>query len=222
MLVDWSRVVNVFLDMDGTLLDLHFDNYFWLEHVPKRYAEQQNISLEQSSKYLKTLYHDIQGTLNWYCLDYWTNALDMDIALLKEEVDHLIAVHPHVIDFLDEIRRHGKRVVMVTNAHEKSLSLKMEKKQLGGHFDRLITSHELGVPKEDVEFWSKLQSIEPFELSNTLLVDDSRSVLESAKRYGLEHIVAISKPDSKQAVSAIDGFTCVETFDGLIAELKAL
>ena len=29
----WRDIDTVLLDMDGTLLDLHYDNHFWLEPV---------------------------------------------------------------------------------------------------------------------------------------------------------------------------------------------
>ena len=33
-IIDWTRIDTILLDMDGTLLDLGFDNFFWREHVP--------------------------------------------------------------------------------------------------------------------------------------------------------------------------------------------
>ncbi|HBT55971.1 MAG TPA: haloacid dehalogenase, partial [Pseudomonas sp.] len=33
-MLNWNAIDTVLLDMDGTLLDLHFDNHFWLEHMP--------------------------------------------------------------------------------------------------------------------------------------------------------------------------------------------
>ncbi len=128
--VPWSRIDTVLLDMDGTLLDLHFDNHFWLEYVPQRYAVARGISEAAARKELMARYQDIQGTLDWYCVDHWTRQLGLDIALLKEEVDHLISVHPHVTDFLDLLQRAGKSRVLVTNAHQKSLDLKMRRTQL--------------------------------------------------------------------------------------------
>jgi 5'-nucleotidase len=218
-MLDWQSISVVFLDMDGTLLDLHFDNHFWLEHVPNCYAEKNSLSQAQARQQLYALYEQVVGTMDWYCLDYWSNALNMDIPVLKQDVDHLIKVHPHVVAFLDLLRQKKKRVVMVTNAHQKSLSLKMEKTQLGGHFDRLISSHEIGVPKENADFWHKLQLIEPFQIDQTLLVDDSISVLKSAENYGFKHILAILKPDSQNEVIKVDDFTGVENFDAVMAGL---
>lgn len=211
-MIDWQAIDTVLLDMDGTLLDLHFDTYFWVEHVPQRYAEKHHMPLEQAKSYLMSRYQSLLGTINWYCIDYWTAELGLDIALLKEEVDHLIAVHPHVPDFLDALRQADKRVVLVTNAHMKSLQLKMDRTRLGGHFDRLICSHEFGMAKEEPGFWRDLQREEPFDPQRTLLVDDSLSVLRSAREFGLRWLLAVYQPDSKDARRDVGEFAAIESF----------
>ena len=213
MLVDWKLVETVFLDMDGTLLDLHFDNYFWREHVPRRYAEAQGTDVETARNELIQRYRRVEGTLEWYCLDYWTRELRLDIPLLKEEVDHLISVHPHVPEFLEAIRSQGKRVVLVTNAHGKSLSLKMKRTPIGKYLDAVVSAHDLGFPKEEVAFWARLQEREPFEPAQTLLVDDSIAVLRSARTYGIRHLLAVSKPDTRQRSRQVRDFAAVASFE---------
>lgn len=42
-MIDWSAIDTVLLDMDGTLLDLHFDNHFWQHHLPLRFAERHGL-----------------------------------------------------------------------------------------------------------------------------------------------------------------------------------
>lgn len=196
-MIDWSEIDTVLLDMDGTLLDLHFDNHFWLEYVPRRYAEGRGIPCAQAKQELSRRYNDIQGTLEWYCVDHWSRELGLDIALLKEEVSHLIAVHPHVTAFLEALHAAGKRVVLVTNAHQKSLRLKMEKTQLAGHFDNIVCAHDLGHAKEAPDFWRALGRIEPFDPRRTLFVDDSVSMLRSAQGYGIHWLLEVLRPDSQ-------------------------
>ena len=215
-MIDWQAIDTVFLDMDGTLLDLHFDTYFWVEHVPLRYAEKHGIPLERAKADLMPRYQAILGTINWYCIDYWSLTLDMDIALLKREVDHLIAVHPHVVEFLDATRASGRRVVLVTNAHMKSLELKMERTRLGGHFDRMICSHEFGMAKEQPGFWAALHEREPFAAQRTLLVDDSLPVLRAARDHGLRWLLAVYHPDSKEGRRDVGEFDAIESFGDII------
>jgi putative hydrolase of the HAD superfamily len=215
-MIDWKDIDTLFLDMDGTLLDLHFDNYFWLEYVPLKYAEAQNITPEESKRELLARYKDIEGTLEWYCIDHWSKELGLDIVLLKQEVDHLISVHPHVVDFLDAVRRLDKRVLLVTNAHQKALALKLERTQLGGHFDMVVSSHDLEHPKESQEFWRRLEEIVRFNKERTLFVDDSISVLRSAERYGIEHLLMILRPDTKGPLRDAEHFSAIHDFSEIM------
>ena len=211
-MLNWEAIDTVLLDMDGTLLDLHFDTYFWTEHVPQRYAEKHGISREAAKAELFPRMRAVEGTMDWYCIDYWSRELDLDIALLKQEVDHLIAVHPHVTEFLDAVRRAGKRMVLVTNAHMKSLELKMERTRLGGHFDALVCTHEFGMPKEEPALWERLREREPFDPARTLLVDDSLPVLRSARGYGIAWLLAVLRPDSRLPPRQVSEFDAIDSF----------
>jgi putative hydrolase of the HAD superfamily len=216
MKIHWHEIETVFLDMDGTLLDLRFDNYFWLEHLPRRYAEMRGMKVSRAKRELLEKYRRVEGTMEWYCLDYWTRELGMDIPILKEEIDHLIAVHPYVPEFLDWVRAQGKRVVLVTNAHGQSLHLKMQKTRLADRFDAILSAHDLGLPKEEVSFWKRLQKVEPFRLGTTLLVDDNEAVLRSAQEYGIRHLVAVLRPDTTRPAKVIQGFPAMQSFRDLV------
>lgn len=195
-MVPWDAIDTILLDMDGTLLDLRFDTFFWTEHVPRRYAERYGLTVEAAKAELYPRMRAIEGTMDWYCVDYWTEELGLDIARLKEEVDHLIAIFPYVPEFLDRVRAGGKRAVLVTNAHHKSLALKMERTPLGGHLDAVVCAHDLGLPKEEAVFWERLQEVEPFDPARTLLADDNVAVLRSARDYGIGHLLAVLHPDT--------------------------
>jgi len=213
---DWSKINTVFLDLDGTLLDLHFDNHFWLEHVPLRYAEHHGLDHGEARAILDKKYAAVMGSLSWYCIDYWSRELQLDIAELKREMAHKIAVRPLVEDFLQYVHMHGKRVVLVTNAHSASVAIKMEKTGLRPHFDRIITSHELGLAKEEAAFWPALQKIEPFDPQRTLFIDDNFHVLDSARNYGIAHLLAIKKPDSQGPDKEHPEYRLIESYEQIM------
>ncbi len=214
--LDWSRIHTVLLDMDGTLLDLHFDNYFWREHVPRRYAERHGMTVAAAKSVLEPRFRAAEGTLDWYCVDYWSRELDLDIAGLKEEVDHLIQVRPDVVDFLVAARRARKRLALVTNAHGKALTLKLRRTGLGRYLDSIVCAHDLGLPKEHAGFWPKLQRHLPFDPLRTLLVDDSLPVLRAARRYGIAHLLAVRRPDSRGPGRETGEFAAVEHFRDIL------
>jgi HAD superfamily hydrolase (TIGR01509 family) len=218
-MINWKEIDTVFLDMDGTLLDLRFDNHFWKEFVPLKFAEKEGLSIEHAKAHLIPRFKSKEGTLDWYCLDYWSDALQLDIAGLKAELAELIAVLPHANEFLEKIKQSSQRVLLVTNAHRDSLDLKMEKTGLQPFFDGLVSSHDFGLPKEHADFWHRLQRKHPFEKHNTLLIDDSLAVLNSARDYGIAHLVSISRPDSGLPKKEIVEFPAIEDFRELMRGL---
>lgn len=215
-MINWPDIETVLLDMDGTLLDLNFDNHFWQEHVPLRYAELHGINVEAAKNILFPKFQSAEGTLDWYCVDFWSSELGLDIPKLKKEVNHLIAVHPHVVEFLEAVKSSGRRMLLVTNAHVKALEIKMEQTQLAGHFDHIVVSHELGLPKETHDFWEKLKEIEPYSESSTLLVDDSLPVLRAARDYGIKHLLAVRKPDTQRDEKDVEEFEAIYHFSDIM------
>ena len=196
-MVNWQDIDTVLLDMDGTLLDLHYDNYFWLSYLPERYADIHGISLSQAKKIVANHSHDTKGTLDWYCLDYWSQVLDLDIVILKEEIKHKVQERPHVKNFLNFLMTNNKQVALVTNAHPKTLALKLPLTSIGDKFDNIVSSHQFREPKESQVFWQMLHKHLNFDPERTLFIDDTVQILKAAKGFGIKYIMAIHQPDSR-------------------------
>ena len=218
--INWSKISTVLIDMDGTILDLHFDNYFWLEHLPLRYSEKMSISLDAAKAKLKVDYLAVVGTIKWYCLDYWSERTDMPIKTLKREIQHLIHLRSDAKNFLVALKASGKDIVMVTNAHPDALSLKIERTQLDQYFDTLYSTHEFGVSKESQLLWQRLQAKHGFDCDKTLFIDDSIEILKSAQQYGIKYLLAIANPDSKKPTNVIKYFPAITNYDKLTAQLR--
>lgn len=213
---DWNNIDTVFLDMDGTLLDLHFDNHFWLTHVPRRYADFNGISPEEAGARILPHMREIRGTLDWYSIHYWSDFLAMDIPALKLEVAHLIRLRPGVEDLLSWLRAAGKQLVLATNAHPDTVEIKFSRVALGHYFDHIVCSHDLAAPKESAEFWRNLESRITFNPLRSLLVDDNASVLDAARDHGLGWLLSIARPDLKAPPQETGGYTAVEHFHQII------
>ncbi len=215
-MINWQSVDTVLLDMDGTLLDLHFDNYFWLTHLPQRYAAARGMSIEEASDQLNNHIRKYEGTLQWYCLDHWTELTEMNIGELKAEIKHKIQLRPHTELFLQQLRASGKKVILITNAHPTSLQLKLEVTQIDQWLDLVISSHQFQQPKEEQSFWQQLHAKEPFNPARTVFFDDTPRILRSAKEFGIRHLVCVNQPDMQKPPIVSGEFVDICHFDEIM------
>ncbi|MGI5310160.1 GMP/IMP nucleotidase [Rheinheimera sp. WS51] len=218
-MLHWSEIDTVLLDMDGTLLDLHFDNYFWQYYLPKRWAQTSGISEESAQQQLAQEYTRLAGKIEWYCLDYWCQRLQLPITDLKREIMDKIAMRSDAAVFLQALKQSGRKVVLLTNAHPDSLALKVEQTPLASYIDTRISTHQFGVTKESVVLWQKVQHHLGFNPSRTLFVDDSLPILQTARDFGIKHLLAIANPDSQKASSVITDFPAITDYNTIIADI---
>jgi putative hydrolase of the HAD superfamily len=218
--IPFKDIKYVLLDMDGTLLDLYFDDYFWGHLVPEKYAEKHNITFDAAREYLFATYRSHERTLNWTDIDFWSRELKLDIHALTEQVKHLVEVHPNVIDFLRMLKIQRKRVFLATNAHYKVMDIKFKKTQIGEYFDSVLCSHDVGYPKEHIGFWKMAEKVLRFNKEETLFIDDTEDVLKTAKEYGIKYLLFKAVANSKSAPKVSHEFPVISDFKELVNELK--
>jgi 5'-nucleotidase len=214
--VRWDDIDTVLVDMDGTLLDLAFDNYFWLELVPARYAAQEGLDIDAARSEIAGRYAQVIGSLSWYCLDHWSAELGLDIPALKWSHRHLIDYLPGAVSFLSRVRAAGKPLTIVTNAHPQTIAVKSAQTGVHKRVDAVVCSHQLAAPKESRDFWKALERRMPFDPRRTLFVEDSLPVLSAAREHGIRHPIAISRPDSGKPVREITDFASIERIADLL------
>lgn len=219
-MLNWNTIDTVLLDMDGTLLDLHFDNHFWLNLVPQELSQQRGISTDDAQQLVVSAYGKVAGTLDWYCLDYWQATLQLDIMGLHRTLVDRIQLRQDSMPFLDALASAGKKRILVTNAHPKSLALKLEHTELGSGLDGMISSHETGYPKEHPQFWQTLFEKFVLDPSRCLFIDDSEPILNAARLAGVGHQLGIANPDSKKPLKIFHDFPAITDYHLLLDDLK--
>jgi len=214
--MNWTVIETVLLDMDGTLLDRAFDDHFYLEALPERYAAVRGMPVDKARERLVALYRAAEGRLDWTDLDYWTRQLELDVPAIKDSLRHRIAPHPDSLEFLGFLRERKIPVHLVTNAHPKTLAIKMEKTGLSAHLDRMVTAFDVGCLKCEIDYWVKSEAILGFDPATTLYVDDDESALLSADAHGIRHLVHRAKSSSALPPHASAKYRSIESFHALM------
>lgn len=214
--LDWGRINDVLLDMDGTLLDRHFDNFFFEEELPRRYAEKHGLGAQEAREKLFALYRAVEGELDWTDLGYWTRTLGIDVIALTKEFDHMIAFLPDAEEFLRCLREKGKRVHLVTNAHEAGVRIKVARTGLDRHVDGIVNAFDIGYLKMRSEFWPTCQRVIGFDPTRSLYIDDDEACLAAADRYGIAYVYHSAKSSSRLPPQPSSRFTSVETLKTLL------
>lgn len=205
------------LDMDGTLLDLAYDNYMWLEHIPAEYARRNAMPEDEARKMLIEKFRRTEGRLEWYCLDHWSEVLGLDVKELHRRENSRISYLPGAREFLETVLEHEVRLLLVTNSHADTLAIKTEVTGITAYFDAVYTSHAFGHAKEDQPFWKAVHAAESFDPKRTLFIDDNLSVLESARAFGIQMLLHVTRPDTRKPPRENRGFPTIEGVAALIA-----
>ena len=208
----WPAVDWVILDMDGTLLDLHFDNQLWSELLPRRYAQRQALALDTARKHVAQRLAGQRGSLPWYCLDHWSAAFGVDMHGLEIELAHLIRARPGAVEFLRWVEGRGARLVLATNAHPASLERKLTATGIAPYFSDVFSAHTLGAAKESDNFWQALQNKIGFDPARTLFIDDNAQVRAAARSWGIAYLYGIAQPDSHGPTQSAADCRCLEDF----------
>ncbi len=203
-MINWQQIDTVLLDMDGTLLDLHYDNYFWNEFVPDHYAGLHGLEPMETRQSLVERFRSRLGQLEFYCIEHWSADLGLDLLALKQAVNHKIRFLPGALELLQHISSQPLSSVLITNAHRKVLDIKQEQIGITDYVDAAYASHEFDAPKEDDAFWPRFMQKHPFDPERTLFIDDNLAVLQAAQRFGVRHLVQPLQPDSTQAANAVN------------------
>jgi putative hydrolase of the HAD superfamily len=203
--LNWDQIADVLLDMDGTLLDRHFDNFFFEEELPRRYAAMHRLSFETSRERLMAMYRSVEGELAWTDLEYWSGRVGIDVVAMHQELQHMIGFLPGAEEFLKTVRARGKRIIVLTNAHHAGVAVKSAKTGLDRYVDRIVDAFEVGYLKMRPEYWPACRKLVGFDPGRSLYVDDDESCLTAAKQYGIAQVIHSGKSSSQvPAVNSVN------------------
>lgn len=213
---DWTGVDDVLLDMDGTLLDRDFDNFFFEDELPRRYAALHRMTEQAAREKLFALYRAVEGELAWTDLHYWTNTLGIDVVSLTQELSDRIGYLPGVEGFLEAMRAKRKRMTVLTNAHAEGVAIKCRKTGVDKQVDRIVNAFEVGCLKMRPDYWPGCQKLVGFDPDRSLYIDDDEACLAAAEAFGIRHIFHSARSSTKLPPHPSGRYTPLENLQDLM------
>ena len=116
-------------DVDGTLVDLEYNDLVWFKEIPELVAKKKKISFEESLKLVKEEYSKLgEYNLNWYDIKYWISYFDLEVSYKKilEKYESQVKIFPDVIPTLKELRKDF--ILIVTTAMPREFLIPKMKK----------------------------------------------------------------------------------------------
>ena len=221
ILLPWDDIDTILLDMDGTILDLNYDNHVWNQALPSAYAEKHSINEETARSKLIDHMQEIHGTIDFYSFPYWAQYTGLDITALHRGFTELIQFRPGAMAFLKWAKTKKKETIIATNAHPESIQIKNEVSALSSHVNHITSSHQYGYPKETPEFWENLQAEHQFNKAKTLFIDDNAPVIDSSRNYGVAHNLIVARPDSQKPVKTNLSYPSFDHYEEVCPQIKA-
>ena len=108
-------------DVDGTLVDLEYNDLIWFKEIPELVARKKNISFEESLKLVKEEYTKLgERNLNWYDINYWISYFSLEISPNKifEKYESQVKIFPEAIPLLEELRKNFILIVITAMPRE--------------------------------------------------------------------------------------------------------
>lgn len=214
--IKWSEIDTVLLDMDGTLFDRHYEDYFWEVEIPKQYAIKTGMTFKEAKALVMELYFKQEKSLNWSNVEYWEKELGLELWNLRFQLKHLVKLHPHTLRFLRFLKKQNKKIYLVTASPQRDIEFKLGHSKIFEFFDGVCTAHEFNLPKQDILFWKKLQKKLKYSCNRTLFVDDKEDMINAAELSGIKWIIFKSKFSSKLPPKIPKKMLYVHHFDDII------
>ena len=201
------------VDMDGVILDNTYDNNFWQNQIPGVISKNKDISFEDAKRLAVQIFNYKKNTKDWYDVDYWSNMLNVDIEAEKRSSISFdrIQLYEGVTETLNKLKD-SFRLILITNAHRKTLNIKLEKYDLKPYFENMVCAHELHYVKENIQLWYMLKSRFKLDYTKTLLIEDTINNIKVGLSAGISQAVYVGDESYEYSKKILKLFSINDIF----------
>lgn len=175
-------------DMDGTLLD---SMHLWRD-IDHRYLAMHHIA------YTDEQLDVIKNMTNRECADYFIKTFHINKApevmmaewavMAKDSYEYELQLKPFAADYLKLIHQRHDRMILATSCDVKFASAALKRLKVLHYFERIITTHELGIGKDKPAFFTQCAELMNAEPNMCIVYEDLNTAICSAAAAGMQTI----------------------------------
>ncbi len=133
------RVIS--FDVDGTLVDQRFNEIIWENDIPALVAERKGWNFTKAKDFCFSEYEKLgDKDMRWYDIEYWLERFNIStsaIDIFKKREESII-VYPDVFPVLEELKRKGLRIIIITCMPR--IFLKEKIRKFDSHFEKVFST----------------------------------------------------------------------------------
>jgi len=194
--LDVKSVRVISFDVTGTLVSEKFVDYFWLELIPRLFAERHAVSLEEAKRVVFSKYDEIgKDDIRWYIPGYWFELFDLKVSL-REALEKIRGEVEVYDDAKEALERLGAKYDLVISSNLSREFIDVALDALGFRGFKAVFScvSDLGLTTKTPDFYSFVASKLGVPSSAILHVgDDSERDYDGPIRAGLRALLVIRR-----------------------------
>ena len=133
------RVIS--FDVDGTLVDQRFNDLIWENDIPALVAERRKWDFKKAKDFCLSEYKKLgDKDLRWYDVEYWLGKFNVPIPAkdIFKKREESIVVYPDVLPVMEELKRQGFRIIIITCMPR--IFLKEKIRKFDFHFEKVFST----------------------------------------------------------------------------------
>jgi putative hydrolase of the HAD superfamily len=177
-------------DLDGTLVKPIYADKVWLEGVPKLYAKEKKIPIEQAKQYIYKQYEKIgKNRKEWYDIDWWFKQFQLKEPWqnLLNNYRHTIQLYPETLETLEKLSKKFE-LIIISNAKREFIEIQLEETKLNPYFTHVFSSlSDFNKVKKLPDVYKHILSLLKIQSNEIIHVGDSKEFdYESPQKIGIK------------------------------------
>lgn len=211
-----ERVAALF-DFDGVVMDTEGQYTIFWDERGKKYLNEDDFGRRIKGQTLQQIYDK-----HFAGMDEVRNQITGELDLYENQMSYEYL--PGVEAFLNDLRKHGVQIALVTSSNDIKMSIVYRAHpEFRNYFDRILTANDFTRSKPDPECFLLGMEIFGTTPENTFVFEDSFHGLQAGMASGAT-VIGLTTTNSREAIgnkahSVIDDFTDM-TFERMIAKRR--